>query len=54
MDVFFLMPLALWKGHGGAFPLPTSFWRPRQVNKASKYTLGEESKEKKWLRDILY
>lgn len=46
MDVFYYMPLALWKDMAERFLDPTSFGRLRQVNKALKYTLGEESKEK--------
>ena len=44
--IFQYMPLALWKDMAERFLDPTSFGRLRQVNKALRDTLTEESKEK--------
>ena len=46
MDIFYFMPLELWKDMAERFLDPTSFGRLRQVNKALRDKLDEESKEK--------
>ena len=46
MNVFQYMPLELWKDMAERFLDPTSFGRLRQVNRALRDKLDEESKEK--------
>lgn len=46
MDVFSYMPLELWKDMAERFLDPTSFGRLRQVNRALRDKLDEESKKK--------
>ena len=46
MDIFYFMPLELWKDMAERFLDPVSFGRLRQVNRALRNELDEESKEK--------
>ena len=46
MDVFQYMPLELWKDMAERFLDPNSFGRLRQVNRAFRLLLGEQSKWK--------
>ena len=45
-EIFYYIPLDLWKEIGERFLDPTSFGRLRQVNKALRDKLDHESKEK--------
>ena len=45
MDIFYYMPLPLWKDMAERFLDPTSFGRLRQVNRTFRSLLNEESKE---------
>lgn len=45
-SIFYYIPLSLWKEIAERFADPTSFGRLRQVNRALKSLLDEESKKK--------